>query len=105
VTINNHSFTGAIPSMPWGGVGESGWGVTGSVHALEHFTRPRLVVIDRNRAPRETWWFPYTPTLRSLALAFAQLRGGAATLGSRLAAVWALLSLLPKRLGELKRGP
>jgi acyl-CoA reductase-like NAD-dependent aldehyde dehydrogenase len=105
VTINNHSFTGAIPSMPWGGVGESGWGVTGSVHALEHFTRTRLVVIDRNRAPRETWWFPYSPTLRKLALAFAELRGGAATVGARLAAVVALLSLLPKRVAELKRGP
>jgi len=104
VTINNHSFTGAIPSMPWGGVGDSGWGVTGSVHALEHVTRARLVVVDRNRAPRETWWFPYSPTLRSLALAFAALRGGAASFVARIAALAAVLSLLPKRLAELKRG-
>jgi len=104
VTINNHSFTGAIASVPWGGVGESGWGVTGSPLALDHVTRPRLVIVDRNRAPRETWWYPYSPTLRKLALAFAALRGGAAGIGGRIGAVFALLGLLPKRMGELKSG-
>lgn len=104
VTINNHSFTGAIASVPWGGVGESGWGFTGSPLALDHLTRPRLVVIDRNRAPRETWWYPYSPTLRKLALAFAAVRGGAASIGAKVSAVFALLGLLPKRMGELKTG-
>lgn len=104
VTINNHSFTGAIPSMPWGGVGESGWGFTGSPLALEHLTRPRVIVIDRNRAPRETWWYPYTPTLKRLALTFALLRGGATSIGGRIGAFFALLGILPKRMGELKSG-
>ncbi len=104
VTINNHSFTGAIPSVPWGGVGESGWGFTGSPLALDQLTRPRLVLVDRNRAARETWWYPYSPTLRRLALTFAALRGGAGTLGGRIAALFALVGLLPKRLGELKSG-
>lgn len=104
VTINNHSFTGAIPSMPWGGVGESGWGFTGSPLALEHLTRPRVIVVDRNRAARETWWFPYSPTLKRLALAFAALRGGAKSIGGRIGALFALLSILPKRMGELKSG-
>jgi acyl-CoA reductase-like NAD-dependent aldehyde dehydrogenase len=104
VTINNHSFTGAIASMPWSGVGETGWGITGSPLALEHLTRPRLLVIDRNRAPRETWWYPYSPTLRKLALAFAALRGGATSLGGRLSALFAVIGLLPKRMGELKSG-
>ncbi len=102
VTINNHAFTGAIPSVPWGGVGESGWGFTGSPLALDQLTRPRLVLIDRNRAARETWWYPYSPTLRRLALAFVSLRGG--TLGARIGAFFSLLGLLPKRLGELKSG-
>lgn len=104
VTINNHSFTGAIPSVPWGGVGESGWGFTGSPLALDHVTRPRLVVVDRNRAARETWWYPYSPTLKSMALAFAKLRGGALSFGDRIGALFALLGLLPKRMGELKAG-
>jgi acyl-CoA reductase-like NAD-dependent aldehyde dehydrogenase len=101
VTVNNHSFTGAVPSGPWGGVGESGWGVTGSPLMLEHLTRPLFVVVDRNRAKREVWWFPYTETLKKLALAFAALRGGA-PLGGRIGAVFTLLSLLPKRAGEIK---
>jgi len=102
VTINNHSFTGALPSAPWGGVGETGWGITGSPLALEHLTRPRFVCIDRNRAAREMWWYPYSDTLRSIALAFARLRGGAPSLGSRIGALFALIGLLPKRMGELK---
>jgi acyl-CoA reductase-like NAD-dependent aldehyde dehydrogenase len=102
VTINNHSFTGALPSAPWSGVGESGWGITGSPLALDHLTRPRFVLVDRNRAPKETWWYPYTKTLRMLALAFAALRGGAPTLGARLVALLQVVRLLPKRMGELK---
>lgn len=102
VTINNHSFTGAIPSVPWGGVGESGGGITGSPLALDHLTRPRLVVVDRNAAKRELWWYPYTPTLRAIALALAALKGGAASIGGKLSALFGLLSLFPKRMGELK---
>jgi len=103
VTVNNHSFTGAVPSAPWGGVGETGWGVTGSPYMLEHLTRPRLVVLDRNRAPKETWWYPYTDTLKKLALAFAAVRGGAPSIGARIGAVFQLLGLLPKRMKELKK--
>jgi hypothetical protein len=104
VTINNHSFTGAIASVPWGGVGESGWGFTGSPLALDHLTRPRLVVVDRNRAPREAWWYPYSPTLRRFALALIAVRGGASSIGGRIAAAFSLLRLLPKRMRELKTG-
>jgi acyl-CoA reductase-like NAD-dependent aldehyde dehydrogenase len=104
VTVNNHAFTGAIPSMPWGGVGESGWGVTGSPFALEHLTRPRVILVDRSRALRESWWFPYSPILRSLALALAALRGGAESFGARLSAFFTVLSLLPKRMNELRSG-
>jgi acyl-CoA reductase-like NAD-dependent aldehyde dehydrogenase len=104
VTINNHAFTGAVPSMPWGGVGESGWGVTGSHFALDHFTRPRLVLVDRSQAVREMWWFPYSPTLKRLALALASVRGGASSLVDRLRSVFAVILALPKRMGELKTG-
>lgn len=104
VTVNNHGFTGAIASLPWGGVGESGWGVTGSRHALEHFTRPKAIVVDRSRARRESWWYPYTPALRAMALALASLRGGASSVGDRARAVFALLSALPKRMKELGSG-
>jgi len=101
VTINNHALTGALPSAPWGGVGETGWGVTGSPLALDHLTRPRFVLVDRSRASRELWWYPYTDTLKKMALAFAKLRGGA-PLAGRIGALFSLIGLLPKRMGELK---
>lgn len=104
VTINHHSFTGAVPSAPWGGVGESGWGVTGSPLALDHLTRPRLVLVDRNRSAGEVFWFPYTPTLARLARAFATFRGGG-SFGERLSAFFQILLLVPKRLSEVKASP
>ncbi len=98
VTINNHGFTAAIPSAPWTGVGESGHGVTSSIHALSELTRPRLVLEDRNGAAKELWWYPYTPALRRVALAMAALRGG--TFFARVRALFALVGALPKRLFE-----
>ncbi|MEL6177556.1 MAG: aldehyde dehydrogenase family protein, partial [Myxococcota bacterium] len=58
VWINNHSFTGALPDLPWTGTDASGTGITNSPEALFHMTRPRLVVIDSATAT-EPWWYPY----------------------------------------------
>lgn len=97
VTINNHGFTAALPMAPWGGVGHSGHGVTNGPFALDAYTRPLFVLTDRRAAARELWWYPYSDTLRRLALAMARMRGGAGFFG-RIAAFFALLVLLPKRL-------
>lgn len=97
ITVNNHGFTAALPSAPWSGVGDSGYGVTNGPFALEGYTRPRLVLTDRRRSSRELWWFPYSDTLERLALQMARMRGGAGFFG-RIAAFFALLVLLPKRL-------
>jgi acyl-CoA reductase-like NAD-dependent aldehyde dehydrogenase len=97
VTVNNHAFTAALPAAPWTGAGATGYGVTNSPHALHALTRPRFVLEDRNRAARELWWYPYTPVLRTIALAMAALRGGAGLVG-RLVALFRLLGALPKRL-------
>jgi acyl-CoA reductase-like NAD-dependent aldehyde dehydrogenase len=99
VTVNNHAFTAAIPSAPWSGVGESGFGVTNGPHALGELVRPRLVLEDRNLMAREVWWYPYGTTLRRLALAMAALKGGAGIVG-RVRALLSLLVLLPRRLFE-----
>lgn len=98
VTVNNHSFTGAIPQAPWTGVGESGYGVTGSPFALDIFTRPKFVLVDENSAKRELYWYPYTPVLRAVAMALVRVRGGAASFGARIGAIFSLLVALPKRL-------
>lgn len=97
VTINNHSFTGALPMTPWTGVGESGWGVTNSPFALDGLTRPRLLLVDKNRAKTELWWYPYTDVLTAIARTMAKLKGGTGVLG-RIGALFTLLGLLPKRL-------
>ncbi|MFO0663336.1 MAG: aldehyde dehydrogenase family protein [Polyangiaceae bacterium] len=97
VTVNNHSFTGALPMTPWTGVGESGWGVTNSPFALDGLTRPRLLLVDKNRAKSELWWYPYTDVLTSIARTMAKFKGGVGLFG-RIGALFTLLGLLPKRL-------
>ena len=97
VTINNHGFTAAIPSAPWTGAGDSGYGITNSAHALAELTRVRFVLEDRNGAKRELWWYPYTPVLRTIAFAMAKVRGGAGIFG-RIKAIFQLVRALPKRL-------
>jgi hypothetical protein len=98
VTVNNHGFTAALPMAPWTGVGESGFGVTNSRHALSELTRPRFVLVDKSRAKSELWWMPYTPSLVATARALATLRSSARSFGEKLRALWALITNAPKRL-------
>ncbi len=97
VTINNHGFTAALPAAPWTGVGDSGYGVTNSPHVLGELTRARFVLEDTSSAKTELWWYPYTPALRKVAFSMAKARGGAGFFG-RIAAFFALVLALPKRL-------
>ena len=62
VTINNHSFTGALASAAWGGVKDSGPGITNSRFSLYEMTRPKTVVVDASKRP-EMWWYPYNGAL------------------------------------------
>jgi acyl-CoA reductase-like NAD-dependent aldehyde dehydrogenase len=98
VTINNHAFTGALPGAPWSGFGETGYGVTNSPFALEALIRPRFILVDRSRGAREIWWYPYTPLLRTIALAFAKLRSGTTSIGGKISAIFARIGALPKRM-------
>jgi acyl-CoA reductase-like NAD-dependent aldehyde dehydrogenase len=97
VTINNHAFTAALAAAPWTGVGETGTGVTNGPHCLSSFVRPRLVLTDKNSQPRELWWYPYTPALRTVAFSMAVVRGGG-TFRARCAALLKLIPALLKRL-------
>jgi acyl-CoA reductase-like NAD-dependent aldehyde dehydrogenase len=98
VTINNHAFTGAIPSAPWSGHGETGWGITGSTLALDTLTRPRFVLMDTSRGKRELWWYPYTPALRNVALAMATLRCGSKSIFERIGALFRLIGAMFGRM-------
>lgn len=100
VTINNHGFSAAIPSAPWSGLGETGYGITNGPHALAEMTRPRYILTDRNPARQELWWYPYTPTLRAVAQNMAILQSG--SFFARIRALFALLIHFPRRLVEQK---
>ena len=98
VMVNNHGFTGAVPSLPWTGVAESGYGVTNSPHALDILTRPRAVVIDTSRGKREMWWHPYTPALVRIGRNMAVLRAGrGSSFVAKLRAFFGLLGAFVKR--------
>lgn len=74
VTINNHSFTGAIPDLPWSGRRDSGAGVANSAWAISTFARPKTVVVDHSSSV-DPYWLPYDDALVELGhlLADAQL--------------------------------
>jgi hypothetical protein len=97
VTINNHAFTGALPSAPWSGQGESGWGVTNSPLTLDALTRPRFVLVDRGRAKRDLWWFPYTPALGEIAASMVILRSRRSGARARARAIFSLLVAMWRR--------
>lgn len=95
VWINNHSFSAAVPDLPWVGIGDSGTGVTNSPDALLHMTRPHLIVVDSTKAI-EPWWYPYGPKMLDLMriLVSRQQTGG-------IAATFKTLGALKKRNSEL----
>jgi acyl-CoA reductase-like NAD-dependent aldehyde dehydrogenase len=92
--VNNHAFTGSVPTSPWVGRKESGTGVTGSRLAMQFLTRPQLVVVDTSRA-KELWWFPLSPPV--LDIARTALDALVAPLGRRIMLTLKLLGLLGKR--------
>ena len=59
VSVNDVLSHYAIPGLPVGGVGESGFGWRRGVAGLEELTRTRSVVVHRTGLTRELWWFPY----------------------------------------------
>ncbi len=58
MSINNHSFTGAVVALPWSGTRDTGFGVANSVHALSTFARPKAIVVDRSTKP-DPFWMPW----------------------------------------------
>jgi acyl-CoA reductase-like NAD-dependent aldehyde dehydrogenase len=96
VTINNHAFSGAIPSLPWSGTRETGFGIANGPESLATFVRPRAVLMDRNDSP-EPFWMPYDRTLWEMGeiLADAQIL--------RLGRAWRLPFVMKKRLDTVKR--
>lgn len=93
--VNNHSFAGIVPQIPWTGVKETGHGVAASRHSYGTFVRPRTVLVDKNKAP-DPFWFPANPDLETLASAVRDLSLGA------FAAIFRLLPVLGKRTKAIR---
>jgi acyl-CoA reductase-like NAD-dependent aldehyde dehydrogenase len=97
VTVNNHSFTAALPAAPWSGVGESGTGTTNSPRAFEEMCRPKFTLVDASSDARELWWYPYNETLVEISQALVQrAKGGFSTL----LGMGKALARLPKRFSD-----
>ena len=88
--VNNHSFAGIVPHIPWTGVKETGHGVAASRYSYGTFVRPKTVLIDKNKAP-DPFWFPANADLETLATAVRDLSLGG------VGAIFRLLPVLGKR--------
>jgi acyl-CoA reductase-like NAD-dependent aldehyde dehydrogenase len=95
VNVNNHSFSGAIPSIPWSGTRDTGTGIGNGPEALATFVRPRATLVDRSGGP-ELFWMPYDDGLAELGdiLADAQL--------TRLDRVWRVPLLIRRRIQKIR---
>jgi acyl-CoA reductase-like NAD-dependent aldehyde dehydrogenase len=93
--VNNHSFAGVIPQIPWTGTKETGTGVAASRHAYPTFVRRRTILVDTSKDP-DPFWRPVNEDLQRFGDAAAAL-----ALGSW-SAVLSLLPLLRTRVTAVK---
>jgi acyl-CoA reductase-like NAD-dependent aldehyde dehydrogenase len=95
VTVNNHAFTGAIPSLPWSGTRDTGFGVANSEHALATFTRPKTFVIDGAESP-DFFWLPYDKSLVELGHLLADAQIG------KILRAWRIPFLMRERAAKVR---
>lgn len=60
VSVNDVLSHYSVPSLPMGGVGDSGFGRRRGLEALDDMTRTKTLFADRAGLKRETYWFPYS---------------------------------------------
>ena len=60
VSINNVMLTEGNPALPFGGVGDSGFGRVKGVEGLRAMVRSKAVLIDKRSNKLEANWYPYT---------------------------------------------
>lgn len=95
VSVNDAVVHFGIPGLPFGGVGESGFGRSNGEEGLREMTRTRSVAVDRLGLKREPWWYPYSKRTERLlrATLLFRLRGGLRGIG---AAVRVLIRRKPR---------
>lgn len=82
VSVNDVLTHYAVPGLPMGGVGESGFGRTRGVEGLLEMSRTRTVAVDRLGLRREPWWFPYGPGSSRLVRALIAYRAAGGLSGA-----------------------
>ncbi|HOO56642.1 MAG TPA: aldehyde dehydrogenase family protein [bacterium] len=60
VVINNCLLTYGFAQVPWGGVKNSGIGVTHSMHGLMEFVRVKNITTQKRMLKEDLWWYPYS---------------------------------------------
>ncbi len=90
VSVNDALSHYAVPSLPFGGLGESGFGRSHGLDGLREMTRTRSVLVDRANLKKEPWWYPYdrATEVRLWSTLQFRRRGG---VGGLLAGAWNLL--------------
>jgi acyl-CoA reductase-like NAD-dependent aldehyde dehydrogenase len=58
--VNDCLLTFGAPETPWGGVKQSGIGITHSDKGLRELCQARHVNYDRISLKKELWWYPYS---------------------------------------------
>jgi hypothetical protein len=58
VWVNDVAYSHGFAQLPWGGVKDSGNGVTSSKHGFYEVVEKRLIGEDAGRVP-VGWWYPY----------------------------------------------
>ncbi|MEN0067424.1 MAG: aldehyde dehydrogenase family protein [Myxococcota bacterium] len=93
--VNNHSFPGSVPQIPWTGTKWTGTGTAASIHAYPTFVRRRTIVIDSSSRP-DVFWKPVDGSLMELGDAVSAFALGAWT------QVFRLISLVSKRVTSIR---
>lgn len=74
VSVNDALAHYGVPSLPFGGSGESGFGTGTGLEGLGELTRSKSVLTDRLGMERELWWFPYSRATERLLRGMLHLR-------------------------------
>jgi len=76
VSVNDVLSHYAVPGLPMGGVGASGFGRTRGAEGLLEMSRTRSVLVHRWGFKRELFWFPYRERTAELLRGIVAWRGG-----------------------------
>jgi succinate-semialdehyde dehydrogenase/glutarate-semialdehyde dehydrogenase len=63
VVINDCAYTYGLCETPWGGVKDSGFGVTHSALGMLEFLHPLHINVNVRPKTKSMWWFPYNQDL------------------------------------------